>query len=70
MNVLDMGSGWVFDACATGDSLVSIYERLPMPGVENPFPHVVDAPPSGVATKQGRSNTHSVTLDAERSLAQ
>lgn len=70
MNVLDMSSGWVFDACATGDSLFSIYERLPMPGVENPFTHVVEAPLSGVATQQGQSHTHSVTLDAARGLAQ
>lgn len=70
MNVLDMRSGWVFDACTTGDSLFSIYERLPMPGVANPFTYVIEAPLSGVATKQGQSHAHSVTLDAGRGLAQ
>lgn len=69
MNVLDMQSGWVFDACATGDSLFAIYERLPMPGVESPFTHVVDAPLSGVATTQGQRHTHSVTLDTEHGVA-
>lgn len=70
MNVLDMSSGWVFDACATGDSVFAIHERLPMPGVVDPFTHVIEAPLSGVATGQGQRHTHSVTLDVGRGLAQ
>jgi hypothetical protein len=37
MNVLDMASGWVFDLCLNSDTILAIYERLPMPGVERPF---------------------------------
>jgi Family of unknown function (DUF6081) len=66
MNVLDMASGWVFDACATSDMLFSIYERLPMPGVEQPFTYVVEHPLAGIDVKPGLPHTYTVTLDAGR----
>jgi hypothetical protein len=70
MNVLDMTSGWVFDACATSDTVFSIYERLPMPGVERPFTYVVDAPLSGIVAEPGLSHTYTVALDAGRGTAE
>jgi hypothetical protein len=66
MNVLDMTSGWVFDACATSDTVFSIHERLPMPGVEQPFTHVVEQPLSGIPVAPGRPHDYAVTLDAGR----
>jgi hypothetical protein len=70
MNVLDMSSGWVFDACATGDTVFSIYERLPVPGVEHPFTHVVEQPLSGIVAAPGLSHEYTVTLDAGRGTAE
>jgi hypothetical protein len=70
MNVLDMASGWVFDACATSDTIFSIYERLPMPGVEHPFSYVVEHPLSGVTPAPGVPHTYTVTLDAGRGTAE
>jgi hypothetical protein len=64
MNILDMNSGWVFDACATSDMVFSLYERLPVPGVERPFTYVVDHPFSGIVAEPGRSHRYSVSLDA------
>lgn len=70
MNVLDMTSGWVFDACATSDTVFSIYERLPMPGVEHPFTYVAEHPLSGIVTAPGLPHRYSVTLDAHRGTAE
>jgi hypothetical protein len=70
MNVLDMNSGWVFDACATSDMVFSLYERLPMPGVERPFTYVADHPFSGIEAAPGLSHRYSVTLDAGNSTAE
>jgi hypothetical protein len=60
----------VFDACATSDTVFSIYERLPMPGVEQPFTYVVEHPLSGIVAAPGLSHTHTVTLDAGRGTAE
>lgn len=70
MNVLDMSSGWVFDACATSDSVFSIYERLPMPGVDHPFTYVTEHPLSGIVAAPGLSHRYAVTLDAAAGTAE
>jgi uncharacterized protein DUF6081 len=69
-NVLDMTTGWVFDACASGDTIFAIHERLPMPGVEQPFTHVVEAPLSGVVAEAGRRHTYTISLDAANGAAE
>lgn len=62
-NVLDLGSGWVFDAAASSERIFAIHERLPMPGVADPFTHCVEAPLSGVDASPGREHTYTVRLD-------
>lgn len=70
MNVLDLSAGWVFDLCATSDTVFSIYERLPVPGVERPFTYIVEAPLAGIEIAPGLSHHYQVTLDASRSAAE
>jgi hypothetical protein len=70
MNVLDMASGWVFDLCATSDAIFSIYERLPVPGVERPFTYVVEHPLAGLEVAPGCGHRYEVTLDAARDSAE
>ncbi|GEL20632.1 DUF6081 family protein [Pseudonocardia asaccharolytica] len=70
MNVLDMASGWVFDACATGDTVFSIYERLPMPGVGRPFTYVIEHPLAGLEVAPGLAHRYEITLDARRGAAE
>ncbi|MGH4026560.1 MAG: DUF6081 family protein [Pseudonocardiaceae bacterium] len=70
MNVLDMASGWVFDLCATSDTIFSIYERLPVPGVQRPFSYVIEQPLAGLEIAPGRAHLCTVTLDAGRGVAE
>lgn len=70
LNVLDLASGWVFDLCATSDTVFSIYERLPVPGVEHPFTHVVEHPLAGLEIAPGRPHRCEITLDAGRGTAE
>jgi hypothetical protein len=70
MNVLDMASGWVFDLCVTSDTILAIYERLPVPGVQRPFTYVVENPLVGVEVPPGRMHRFEVTLDAARGAAE
>ncbi|MQA13832.1 MAG: hypothetical protein GEV09_06540 [Pseudonocardiaceae bacterium] len=69
-NVLDLSSGMVFDLCATSDQVFAIYERLPVPGVEAPFTHVIDSPLAGIETAAGRPHHCEVTLDAAQRSAE
>ncbi len=70
LNVIDPSAGWVFDLCATSDMIFSIYERLPVPGVEHPFSYVVDEPAAGLDIASGRAHHYQVTLDAGRGAAE
>jgi hypothetical protein len=70
LNILDMASGWVFDLCATSDTVFSIYERLPVPGVEHPFSYVVEQPLVGLQIAPGRPHRCEVTLDVGRGSAE
>lgn len=69
LNVLDLASGWVFDVCVTSDAVLAIHERLPVPGVTEPFTHVVEHPLAGVRTGPGRRHRCTVALDADRGTA-
>ncbi|RTL66045.1 MAG: hypothetical protein EKK42_18890 [Pseudonocardiaceae bacterium] len=69
-NVLDMASGWVFDLCATSDQVIAIHERLPLPGVDRTFTHVIEAPLAGLEIAPGLSHAYEVTLDAGRRVAE
>lgn len=70
LNVLDMASGWVFDACASTDMLFAIHERLPMPRVERPFTHVVEEPLAAPQAKPGAAHRHEVRLDRGQGVAE
>jgi hypothetical protein len=51
---IDMATGYVFDLCATSDSVFAIYEQLPFPGVEHPFTYVAEEPLSGLEVSPDR----------------
>lgn len=70
VNVLDMAGGWVFDLCATSDTVFAIHEQLPVPGVLHPFSHVVEQPLAGLQIAPGCSHLCEVTLDAGRRAAE
>lgn len=70
LNVLDIASGWVFDLCATSDTIFSIHERLPVPGVTHPFTHVVEQPLAGLSIAPGRRHRYELTLDRGRGVAE
>lgn len=61
--VVDMASGWVYDIATNGDTVLAIHERLPMPGVENPFTRMVTDPLSGVTPTPGKLHDCAITID-------
>lgn len=62
-NVLDLAGGWVFDLAVSMDTVFAIHERLPLPGVEQPFTHCVNAPLSGIDATPGTEHRYTVSLD-------
>lgn len=70
LNVLDMTSGWVFDACATSDTIFSVYERLPMPGVERPFTYVTENPLADLTVAPGLPHHYEVALSRRHGAAE
>lgn len=69
-NVLDFTTGMVFDVCATGDQLFAIYERLPFPGIGEPFTAIIEAPLSGLTVRPGETYRSSVLFDARARTAE
>lgn len=62
-NVIDMESGMVFDLAASSNHIWSIYERLPVPGVDKPFTYMVEAPFAGCRTRPGQFHRYEIELD-------
>lgn len=62
-NVLDFTTGMVFDICATGDQLFAIYERLPFPGLGEPFTYIIEAPLEAVPVGPDEVYHSSVLFD-------
>ncbi len=66
-NVFDMQSLLVFDVISTGTRILSVYERLAVPGVvegEDAFTYVIDPPLCGVRTAPDVFQHCAVSLDA------
>ncbi len=61
--VVDMASGYVFDLCATSDSVFAIHERLPFPGVDNPYTRVVEDPLAGLSASPDTTHACKITID-------
>lgn len=61
--VVDMASGFVFDLCATSDSVFAIQERLPFPGVDRPYTWVVEEPLAAVSVGPNRFYSCRITID-------
>jgi len=62
-NVLDFSTGMVFDICATGDQLFAIYERLPFPGIGEPFTYIIEAPLEAVPVGPAETYRSSVLFN-------
>lgn len=60
---IDMATGYVFDLCATGDSVFAVYERLPFPGVERPFTYCAEAPLAGLDVGPDRVHRCRIVFD-------
>ncbi len=66
-NVFDMQSLLVFDVISTGSRILSVYERLAVPGVvegEDAFTYVIDPPLCGVRAVPGVFQHCAISVDA------
>ncbi|MBA3842612.1 MAG: hypothetical protein H0X39_08320 [Actinobacteria bacterium] len=68
-NVVDLGSGLVFDAVSTSRRIYALHERLEVHGVSNgdTFTHIVEAPLVGLSTGAGQFHNYSIVMDCTSS---
>ena len=59
----DPHNGWVYDLCASDDTVFAINEHLAYPGVASPFTRVVSDPLFGPSATPGQLHHCEITID-------